>query len=409
MRAGNVRGKRENMTPKITRGFHHITMVSTHAPRTLAFYRDLLGLPLVKQTVNFDDPGAYHLYFGDEAGSPGTILTFFEWPRARRGGWGVGGIHHLALGVATAEAQLKWKRRLSDARVPVSGPYDRGYFQSIYFQDPDGQVLEIATAGPGYAIDEPMGALGEKLIRPPSDRLPEGRDEAGIRAALYPEPVPEVTPDMVLQGIHHITGITDDMARAHEFYEAALGLRLVKKTLNQDDARTEHWFWANYDGKEIGSHSALTLFGWPGATHLARPGAGQTHHIAFRASSGDEQLEWREHLLGMGIQVSPVLDRRYFQSIYFSAPDGLLLEIATDGPGFTRDEDAGALGRGLQLPPWLESRRGEIEAGLTPLDVGDRREPGSGGGLTGHTASGRASEEEASLEITGSEKDGGAA
>jgi glyoxalase family protein len=359
------------MTPKITQGFHHITMVSTHAPRTLAFYSGLLGLPLVKQTVNFDDPGAYHLYFGDEAGRPGTILTFFEWPRSRKGGWGVGGIHHLALGTESPESQLKWKRRLVDAGVPVSGPYDRGYFRSIYFQDPDGQVLEIATRGPGYDIDEPLDALGQRLIVPPSERLPRGRDEDGIRAALHPEPVPEVTPDMALQGIHHITGITDDMARAHEFYEEALGLKLVKKTLNQDDGKTEHWFWARYDGREIAPNSALTLFAWPGSSHRARSGAGQTHHIAFRASSREEQLEWREHLAGMGLQVSPVMDRRYFRSIYFQAPDGLLLEIATDGPGFVVDEDPRSLGRSLQLPPWLEDRREEIRGRLTPLALDD--------------------------------------
>ena len=137
------------MKPLVTAGFHHITMVATDARRTPGFYRDVLGLPMVKQTVNFDDPGSYHLYFGNDAGEPGTILTFFEWPKARPGGWGVGGIHHLALGVSTPEAQLMWKRRLSDVGVPVSGPYDRGYFRSIYFRDPDGQVLEIATEGQG--------------------------------------------------------------------------------------------------------------------------------------------------------------------------------------------------------------------------------------------------------------------
>jgi len=172
---------------------------------------------------------------------------------------------------------------------------------------------------------------------------------------------------MALQGIHHITGITDDVARAHECYEAALGLKLVKRTVNQDDGKTEHWFWAHYDGKEVAPRSALTLFAWPGSAHRARPGAGQTHHIAFRASSREEQLEWRDHLLSMGVQVSPVMDRQYFESIYFQAPDGLLLEIATDGPGFTVDEEPGALGKELKLPPWLEPRRREIEAELTPL------------------------------------------
>lgn len=355
------------MTAKNATGFHHITMVSTDAGRTLRFYGGLLGLPLVKTTVNFDDPSSYHLYFGDEQGSPGTILTFFEWPRSPRGTWGIGGIHHLALGVDSPEAQLRWKRRLSDAGVPVSGPYDRGYFRSIYFTDPDGQVLEIATQGPGYGVDEPMDALGRKLIRPDPSRLPGGRDEGAIAAAIHPEPVPEIDPEMTLRGIHHITGITDDLIRAGEFYEEALGLRLVKKTLNQDDGQTEHYFWAGYDGSVVASNSALTLFGWPGSSRRTRPGAGQTHHIAFRAATDEEQLTQREHLLSLGIQVTPVQDRKYFKSIYFHAPDGLLVEIATDGPGFHVDEAPGALGRSLQLPQWLEAERDRIEAELAPL------------------------------------------
>jgi glyoxalase family protein len=280
--------------------------------------------------------------------------------------------------VETPEAQLKWKRRLTDAGVQTSGPYDRGYFQSIYFQDPNGQILEIATKGPGYGIDEPMSALGEELILPPPTRLPGGRDEAEIERMSHPEPIPQVTSDMTLQGIHHITGITDDMVRAHEFYEATLGLRLVKKTVNQDDGKTEHWFWANYDGAEVGPNSSLTLFDWPGSTYRARPGAGQTHHIAFRASSPEEQAMWRDHLLSLGIEASAVMDRKYFRSIYFQAPDGMLLEIATDGPGFMVDETPEMLGQDLQLPPWLEGRRDEIEAELKPLRL-ESREPSPAG------------------------------
>jgi glyoxalase family protein len=334
----------------------------------LAFYGGLLGFELVKKTVNFDDPSAYHLYFGRDGGRPGTILTFFEWAFARRGHWGVGGIHHLALGVATAEAQLKWKRRLTDAGVQVSGPIDRGYFKSLYFADPDGQVLEIATSGPGYAVDEPANALGGRLIVPPAERLPGGRDEDAIARSTYPEPVPVISPDMVLDGIHHITGITDDIELADDFYERALGLRAVKKTFNQDDAQTKHYFWARYDGEAIGPHSALTLFGWEGSRHIARPGAGQTHHIAFRASGPEEQAEWREHLLSQGIEVTTVRDRNYFQSIYFNAPDGLLLEIATDSPGFSVDEPRESLGAALKLPSWLEGRRSDIERVLVPLE-----------------------------------------
>ncbi len=357
------------MELKTTKGFHHITMVASHAPTTLAFYQGLLGLPLVKKTVNFDDAGAYHLYFGDTVGSPGSILTFFEWPGIRPGGFGVGGIHHLALGVKTPEGLLMWKRRLMDAGTRVSGPFDRGYFRSIYFRDPDGQVLEIATNGPGYAFDEPVTSLGTRMIQPDSFRMPEGRDEGEIQGTTHESPVPRITDEMSIDGIHHISGITDDLGAAGAFYEEALGLRLVKQTLNQDDGTTKHFFWASYDGEKVEPNSSLTLFEWPGSTHRTRPGTGQTHHIAFRAETEDEQLSWRDHLLEMGVQVSPVMDRKYFKSIYFQAPDGLTLEIATTGPGFHVDEEPGSLGRKLQLPEWMERDRDRIEAGLAPLDI----------------------------------------
>lgn len=351
-----------------TVGFHHITMVARDARRTLSFYRDLLGIGLVKRTVNFDDPGAYHLYFGNGTGEPGTLLTFFEWPSAPRGRWGVGGVHHLALGVRSREALLMWKRRLTDAGVPVSGPFDRVWFHSIYFSDPDGQVLEIATHGPGYHVDEPIDALGGRDIVPTPDHVRGSRDEAAIAAETYPEPVTRIRPEMALEGIHHVTGITGDIERAHEFYTEALGLGRVKRSVNQDDAKTPHWFWASYDRREVKPHSSYSLFGWPGSTYPARGGVGQTHHIAFRAPDAETQLAWRDHLLSQGVEVSPVMDRDYFRSIYFRAPDGQLLEIATDGPGFTVDEEVETLGSELRLPAWLEPRHDEIAATLRPLD-----------------------------------------
>ena len=322
------------MTPLTTLGFHHITLVASDARRTAAFYRQVLGLTLVKETVNFDEPDTAHLYFGDATGAPGTLVTFFEWPQAPRGRYGVGGVHHLAFSTPTYETLLQWKRRLQDLGIPVSGPMPRGYFTSLYFRDPDGQVLEIATAGPGYAIDEPIDALGRDVMGQQAHQLPGTRDEAAIAAATHPEPVPVITPAMALTGLHHITGMTDDIARTSDFYEAALGLRLIKKTINQDDPDTPHWFWANYDGTRVLPGSSWTLFGWSPRHPRARGGIGQTHHVAFRAQDADEQLAWREHLLGLGLDVSPVMDRRYFTSIYFQAPDGQLLEIATDGPGF---------------------------------------------------------------------------
>ncbi len=353
----------------VTEGFHHVTLVGRDANRTLRFYRDLLGFPLVKQTVNFDLPDTYHLYFGLGGGKPGTIVTVFEWPNAGRGGYGVGGIHHHAFAVSDQAQQLKWKRWLTDHGVPVSGPYDRGWFTSIYFADPDGQVLEIATDGPGFDLDEPIDALGQAVITPKPGRLIGNRDEAAIRALTYPEPVPAIDEAMALTGIHHVTGFTDDIERADDFYGRTLGLRLVKKSVNQDDPDTPHWFWANYDGTRVLPASDLTLFGWPPSARRAREGTGQTHHIAFRARDDEHLAAWREHLLDQGLDVTEIFDRTYFKSIYFRSPDGLQHEIATDPPGFAVDEDASRLGERLSLPPWLESRRAEIESGLRPLDA----------------------------------------
>lgn len=351
----------------VTKGFHHATLVSSNAQRTLGFWRDLLGFRLVKKTVNFDLPDTYHLYFGDPDGSPGTLITYFEWPYAPRGAWGAGGIHHVALGTVDYDSLLQWKRWLNDHGVGVSGPYNRGYFHSIYFQDPDGQIIEIATEGPGFEIDEPIDALGQKMITPDIARLPSGRDEALIAATTWPEPVDKPTPHMTLSGIHHITGHSKDLAAAGEFFEQALGLKLVKKTVNQDVPDLLHYFWANYDGSRVLPASDITLFGVNHLARNAREGVGQTHHIAFRADDDEQLAGWREHLLGQGIAVTEIRDRNYFKSIYFSAPDGLRVEIATDPPGFAIDEPVESLGEGLKLPGWLEPRRAEIEERIAVL------------------------------------------
>ncbi len=350
-----------------TQGFHHVTLVSGDAGRTLRFYRDLLGLRLVKKTVNFDMPETYHLYFGDSTGTPGTLLTFFEWPGAPRGRWGVGGVHHIALDTENDETQLKWKRWLTDRGVRVAGPYNRGYFRSIYFTDPDGQVLEIATSGPGFAIDEPIDALGERTIVPSEAQLPTGRDEELIAAQTYPEPIEALTPDMVLSNIHHVTGHTDDLGAAGEFYEQALGLRVVKKSVNQDAPDILHYFWANYDGARVLPASDMTLFGLNARGRRAMEGVGQTHHIAFRATDEEQLAAWREYLLGQQIGVSEIRDRSYFKSIYFRSPDGLLVEIASDTPGFAVDEPVETLGEALKLPSWLEPNRADIERKIAVL------------------------------------------
>jgi glyoxalase family protein len=268
---------------------------------------------------------------GDAAGSPGTLLAFEARPEERRGRWGVGGVHHVALGTSDEAALLRWKRRLTDRGVAVTGPYDRGWFHSIYFTDPDGQILEIATAGPGYALDEPQDALGEQVIDPSATRLRGARDEAAIAAATHPDPVDDVDDGMALTGIHHVTGITGAIEDADAFYTRALGLRIIKKTVNQDDPSTPHWFWGRYDGGEVAPHSAWTLFGWRRSDYTARPGVGQLRRMAFRAADAAELDAWREHLAGtLGLEVGHAVSRGAWLSLPFSAPDGQALEVTAD-------------------------------------------------------------------------------
>ncbi|MGB8647387.1 MAG: VOC family protein [Anaerolineae bacterium] len=347
-------------------GLHHITLVSANAQRTVDFYTRVLGLRLVKKTVNFDDPGAYHLYFGDELGRPGTAITFFEWPDAPRGYPGIGGTHHLALQIADYEGLLKWKRRLTDLGHPVTGPLDRHYFTSIYFNDPDGVILEIATRGPGWAVDEAPGEIGTEYREPPREMMVRNRDEARIAATTWPEPVPAITSEMALvHGMHHITAIGSDIGKTHAFFGELLGMRRVKMTSNFDDPNSAHWYWGAGDGRP---GTLITYFERKAERERrARMGAGQTHHFALAVADEATQLEWRDRLLHAGLRVSPVMDRIYFKSIYTNDPDGHIVELATAGPGFTVDEAADKLGTALKLPPWLERSRADIERVLAPI------------------------------------------
>src|SRR5260221_1665984 len=224
-------------------GIHHITLVCSNAQRTVDFYTRFLGLTLVKQTVNFDDPSSYHLYFGDEVGSPGSAITFFEWPHAPKGKPGIGGTHHLAIQVSDYDGLLKWKRRLTDLGIPVDGPLDRHYFTSIYFNDPDGVILEIATIGPGWTVDEAPDRLGTEYREPPKEMVIRNRDEERIKAENWKEPVPTITAAMALShGMHHITAIRGKIERTQEFFGDLLGMRLVKQTSNFDDPTSAHWY-----------------------------------------------------------------------------------------------------------------------------------------------------------------------
>lgn len=347
-------------------GIHHITLGCSDAQRTLDFYTQVLGQRFLKKTVNFDDPGSYHLYFGNPAGDPGSVITFFEWPHAPQGKPGIGGTHHFALQTAGYEELLKWKRWLVDKGLAVTGPLDRHYFTSIYFQDPDGTILEIATQGPGWTVDEAAGSLGQTYREPPADMLVNNRDEARIRAEIWPETVPEITEEMALRhGLHHITAIGSDIEQTDAFFSDVLGMQRVKMTSNFDDPDSAHWYWGVDDGRP---GTLITYFErQAGQEARARIGVGQTHHFALSVPDEESQLLFRDRLMSAGRRVSPVMNRIYFKSIYTNDPDGHIVELATAGPGFAVDEEPDKLGERLMLPPWLEPNRPTIERALKPI------------------------------------------
>lgn len=346
---------------------HRITVICADAQRSLDFYTRVLGLHLVKQTVDFNAPSHYHLYFGDALGRPSTLVTCLEDPGAGRGRPGIGGTHHFASIVETAEAQLKWKRWLTDQGLSVTGPYNRVYFSSIYFHDPDGTILEIATRPPGFAVDEPAQTLGQAYRQPPLECMDGHRDEAAIARTTWPEPVKEIGPDMRLSGLHHITVIGSDINRTTDFYTGLLNLDLVKRTSNFDDPKSPHYYYALRLGEP---GTIITYFERNASTDFkVRPGAGQTHLFAMAVRGEKELNAWREQLLSAGMQVSQPKEYKYFKSLQFNDPFGQLLEIATSEPGFTLDEPAGQLGLRLQLPEILEKDREQIIARLRPLSM----------------------------------------
>lgn len=354
-------------------GLHHITLVASNAQQTVDFYVKVLGLRLVKQTVNFDDPSAYHLYFGDGVGSPGSAITFFEWKNTPKGHPGIGGTHHVALSVKDYDGLLKWKRRLTDLNITVHGPYDRHYFKSIYLRDPDGVILEIATMGPGFAVDEAIEELGTNHLAPPEAMMKANRNEDHIQTLTWSEPVPVITADMALMhGMHHITAIGSNIDATNAFFADVLGLQRVKKTDNFDDPSSAHWYWGVNNGQP---GSLITYFERKNDRRRAQMGRGQTHHYAFAVEDEAEQEEWRKRLMSAGYRVSQILDRDYFRSIYTNDPDGHIVELATNGPGFAVDEPVETLGQHLQLPNWLEQHRTTIENSLSPLVVPEWTNP----------------------------------
>lgn len=348
-------------------GLHHITLVTADAQRCVDFYSHTLGLRFIKQTVNFDDPGSYHLYFGDGDAKPGSVITFFEWRGAPQGRSGIGGTHHLALTVADWNGLLMWKRRLTDRDIKVAGPFDRRVFASIYFDDPDGTHLEITTAGPGWTPEQ----LADTATAPRPrfvEALPESERRVPLARATWPDRVDSVTAAMTLTGMHHISAFSSNLDHTHAFYGELLGMKRIRFTGKSRRPGYAHWFWGAGDDAAPGT--LISYFEQdPAVTPHARIGAGQTHHFALAVKDEAEQMAWREKLVAAGQRVSPVMDRVYFKSIYTTDPDGHIVELATLGPGFFIDEDDESLGRSFRLPPWYEPQRALILKKLRPLTI----------------------------------------
>jgi glyoxalase family protein len=315
---------REKIMQRPISGIHHVTAIASDPQRNLDFYTEVLGLRLVKRTVNFDDPGTYHLYFGDESGSPGTILTFFPWPRAARGSRGVGQVTVTSFSVPE-ESLNYWEKRLSSSGIPVERTGKRFEEEVLTFADPDGLKLEMV----GHAGSSKPG-LGTRA------GVPEEHVIRGFYAVTLTELGLEATADLLL----------------------TLGFRQI--------AEKENRF--RFDVGKGGAGARLDVLDIPEGRY-GRISAGTVHHVAWRVADDESQKSWRERLVERGLNVTPVIDRRYFHSVYFREPGGVLFELATDPPGFAIDEPMENLGEVLKLPPWLEPDRNEIERVLPPLEL----------------------------------------
>ena len=293
-------------------GIHHITAITADAPGNVDFYARVLGLRLVKKSVNQDDPTVYHLFYGDEEGSPGADITFFEYPNARRGKAGAGMVHRVVWRVASGDAIAFWEDRLATEGISSERADD-----SLIFEDPEGLAHELVVV----SVDDPP------LI---ADH-------------------PEIPKELALQGFHAVRAYAADPEQSRTFLEQTLA------------------FESNGDVSwEIRGDQRGSFYDYDRSDERGVGGAGTIHHVAW-SSTMDEHEEWQRRVDEAGASPTPVIDRFYFKSIYFREPSGVLFEIATIGPGFDTDEPLEHLGERLSLPPAYEQLRDRLEQVLTPL------------------------------------------
>jgi glyoxalase family protein len=303
-------------------GLHHITAIASDPQRNLDFYTQVLGLRFVKRTINFDDPGTYHFYFGNDVGAPGTILTFFPWTQVNKGRPGAGEVIATAFSIPVGSFDF-WVERLKRKGVAFTEGA-RFHSQVITLRDPDGMVLELV----------------------------EHEEKQAANAPRYSE----MEASHAVQGFYSVTLLERSLAQTEEVLHL---MGLAKVAEEGDTIRFAP------EGEALGRFIDIKI---DATAPVGRMGAGTVHHIAFRNTDDAAQAEWRK-TLSRHLSVTPVQDRTYFHSIYFREPGGVLFEMATDNPGFLIDEPVESLGEALRIPRWYEPLRPAIEARLTPLTL----------------------------------------
>lgn len=319
-------------------GLHHVALVSRDVERTADFYARVLGLtdlgsapaPVASPARGGELREGAARWFGDDAGCAGSLVVVREQSDALPGRPGIGGLHHFALAVRDRETLLMWKRRFLDEGYAVNGILDRHYFQSIYVQDPDGTIVELATLGPGWAVDEDPDRIGEEHRDPPEGMINTNRDRARIAAENWAEPVPEITPRMGIPGLHHVTAIGAAIGPTHAFVAERLAMRRVKRTSNFDDVNSFHWYW----GVGAGRPGTLVTY-FERRPERERPvewGAGQAAHYAV-AAEPDAVEPLRAALEREGLPVSASAefgpDGARFRAAATRDPDGQPVLIAS--------------------------------------------------------------------------------
>jgi len=306
-------------------GLHHITAISSDPQKTLDFYTKILGLRLIKLTVNYDDPSMYHVYFGDEIGHPGTVLTFFPWPGQPKGRKGSGQATNTSFSISPGSVSY-WTDRLKSHGISVEAPHKRFGDTVLSFEDHDGQGLEIVAS---KAVEERTGWTHSSVPK-----------------------------EHAITGFHSVTLLEEVLERTETVLVDTLGFRQVGEEADR----------FRYEAGKGGTGTTVDILSRPKAQR-GFVSVGTVHHVAFRASDDAHQKDLRQEIVKADLNVTGVINRNYFHSIYFREHGGVLFEVATDQPGFAVDESPEQLGTHLALPPWLENSRAEIEKNLPPVSL----------------------------------------